>query len=173
VQAQQLYTPKFVSSAKLREVDNSAKLDFRTAKFPRFRGSRNPQADFTSFRVIDILIVAHPTSTLSAIDSTLEIRSKFSTSGFTNMPTTNAYRFVILGPGSRGQSFMALPIKTYDYRGASGPKVIKSHHSIIYTGLRAPNAMEGELPPRHASKRMDHSLREPAIRVIPFENVGA
>ncbi|KAK6442490.1 hypothetical protein LTR95_001284 [Oleoguttula sp. CCFEE 5521] len=77
---------------------------------------------------------------------------------------TKVRRFVVIRTSAKHCS--ALPINTYNGRGVSKPGVIKSDHTIIYSGRNCPDPDPAELPARgEAGMRLD------AIRVDPDDKV--
>jgi hypothetical protein len=71
-------------------------------------------------------------------------------------------RYVIIHPGSPSDPhFVALPIRTYGGRGVAAPRVIKSHHCIIFSNPAAREPTRQEEPTRG-----DDGMRRPPIRVV-------
>ena len=65
------------------------------------------------------------------------------------------------------------PIKTYNGKGVGALGVIKSHHTIIYTGETPPKLMPSELPGVLANGQPESGMRQQAIRVKQYDKATA
>ena len=59
-------------------------------------------------------------------------------------------------------------IKTYNGQGVAASGVIKSHHTMIYTGTK-PEPQPNELPRRYSSGQIETGMQPQAIRIIQYD----
>ena len=125
--------------------------------FEEFRRRLRPKKYFTVGKVFHVLWT-EPAGESNTVVTTLEPGT--SVGRFGERVFSKVRKFVVVREGESYCS--ALPIATYGRRGVSKPGIVKSEHSIIYTGRTAPSDLSEESPVRG-----EPGMRPDAIRVIP------
>ncbi|KAK3712229.1 hypothetical protein LTR37_009091 [Vermiconidia calcicola] len=134
--------------------------------FQGYKPERPPQSLFRRGKVIEVLLVPPQDTSGSAI-------SRMTPAGGSS--DVRLRRFVIVKDNlPNGNTFEAIPIKTYNGRGVAAPGVIKTHHAIIYTGQEPPTPNANEEPRRMThTGEMEEGMHPQAIKVITYDRTKA